>query len=58
MVEERDEYLENEFDFSKTVKNPYAKDLKEYLKMIDHSIDQINSGETVRVTMEELRGME
>lgn len=28
MKEERDEFLEKEFDFSKAVKNPYIKELK------------------------------
>lgn len=28
MMNERDEYLEKEFDFNKAVKNPYAKTLK------------------------------
>ena len=27
-VEERDDFLEKEFDFSKAVRNPYAKELK------------------------------
>ena len=28
MKEERDEFLEKEFDFSKAIKNPYVKELK------------------------------
>lgn len=27
-MKERDEFLEQEFDFSKAVKNPYSKELK------------------------------
>ena len=27
VIDEKDEFLEKEFDFSKAVKNPYAKEL-------------------------------
>ena len=30
-TDERDEFLEKEFDFSKAVKNPYAKELKKQM---------------------------
>lgn len=35
-----------------------AKRNEEYLRMIDHSIGQFNSGDTVKLTMDDLRGME
>lgn len=35
-----------------------AKRNAEYLKMIDHSINQLNDGNTVKMTMEDLRGQE
>ena len=31
MINERDEFLEKEFDFKKAVKNPYAKELKKQI---------------------------
>lgn len=37
-VDERDEYLEKEFDFSKAVRNPYAKKLH---KKITINIDAL-----------------
>lgn len=37
MTNERDEFLEKEFDFSKAVKNPYAKSLK---KQVTINLDE------------------
>ncbi len=31
MTNDRDDFLEKEFDFSKAVKNPYAKELKKQI---------------------------
>ena len=36
-MKDRDEFLENEFDFSKAIKNPYAKALK---KQITINLDE------------------
>ena len=40
-VEERDDFLEKEFDFSKAVRNPYAKELKKQvtIKMAPSTIE-------------------
>ncbi len=40
-VEERDDFLEKEFDFSKAVRNPYAKELKKQvtIKIAPSTID-------------------
>ncbi len=46
MKKDNDEYLEKEFDFSKAVKNPYAKELKKQVTIkisptvIDYFKDQ------------------
>lgn len=46
MKKDKDEYLEKEFDFSKAVKNPYAKELKKQVTIkisptvIDYFKDQ------------------
>lgn len=46
MNKDKDEYLEKEFDFSKAVKNPYAKELKKQVTIkisptvIDYFKDQ------------------
>ena len=37
MMNERDEFLEKEFDFNKAVKNPYAKSLK---KQVTINLDE------------------
>ena len=48
--DERDEFLEKEFDFSKAVKNPYARELKKQVtikiapKVIDYF--KVQSNET------------
>ena len=39
-MKERDEFLEKEFDFSRAVKNPYAKSLK---KTITINLDETSS---------------
>lgn len=45
---ERDEFLEKEFDFSKAVKNPYAKELKKQVtikiapKVIEYFKEEAN----------------
>lgn len=38
-MSDRDEFLEKEFDFSKAIKNPYAKNLKKTITInLDESI--------------------
>ena len=38
-MNDRDEFLEKEFDFSKAVKNPYAKDFKKPITInLDESV--------------------
>jgi predicted DNA binding CopG/RHH family protein len=49
-MKDRDEFLEKEFDFSKAVKNPYAKSLKKTITInLDENIVTYFKDESSRI---------